>query len=243
MERTPWAIAIAVFVALVGAGCAAPGGTINPSPPATCPDHGPGAVVFAGDSLATVWPRYLTLPAGAVTIGAARAGAGFTKPPTGDPTTSFSISERLFEQLDACGDDVGLVVVSGGANDLSAGQPVEPLLDAIAELDAQLASRGVAVVWLPITPWAVSSTAPYDLRYDRRLVANEFISTPGDLTGSVVDCNEVLRVSGVTPEMLRDGYWTWADAITPDRFHLNDAGYQAYAGCLSPLLSALVPAL
>ena len=162
-----------------------------------------------------------------------------TQPATGDPSTSFSISERLLAQLDACEDDVGLVVLSGGTNDLSVGQSPAPLTAAMTALDAELAARGVAAVWLPITPWAVSVTATYDLRYDSRLVVNGFVGTPGNLV-AVIDCNDVLRAPGVTPEMLRAEYWTWADAITPDRYHLNDAGYRAFADCRSPQLDALV---
>lgn len=82
MHPKPWAVATAICLALVGAGCTQPGVSggsgVNQSPPTVCPHRGPDTVVVAGDSIAGMWTQHLSFPDGTVTVNNARGGAGFT---------------------------------------------------------------------------------------------------------------------------------------------------------------------
>ena len=241
--RTPRPLIILALAAL--AVCAAcnpqsPATTTTPTEDFSCPHPGPNTVVVAGDSLNTHWPRYLTLPDGTEVINIAKGAAAFTNPLTGDFATSISISERLLAELDLCGNDVGAVVVGGGVNDLSRGRGSAPLIAAVSNLDAELAARDIRVIWQPITPWAVSSNLFWDARYDQRLEFNEWLTTPGNVTGTVVDCNRALADPASAAEVMNPAYHTWADLFTQDRYHPNMEGYAMYAACLSPHITSAI---
>lgn len=215
--------------------------TSTTSPPA-CGTAGQLSVVTAGDSIVAGWSPRLALGASVNVISTAKGGAGFTTPTTGDPATSSNITELLLAQLDACHNDVDLVIVSGGANDLNKSQPIAALTTAVAALDAELRGRGIPVVWLPITPYALGGGATYDVRYDTRLAYNEWLRTSTDVHGTVLECNAVLQDPATAVESLRPAFYTWADTTTPDRWHPNNAGYQAFANCLSPAVTAVLTA-
>jgi hypothetical protein len=218
----------------------APATTTTPTDEFACPHPGPSTVIVAGDSLNTHWPRYTALPDGTNVITIARGAAAYTNPRSGDFSTSISISERLLAELDLCGNDVGAVIVGGGVNDLSRGLGSAPLISAVSDLDTELASRGVRVIWQPITPWAVSSSLFWDVRYEQRLEYNTWLTTPGNVTGGVVDCNQALADPRSAVEVMNPAYHTWADLFTQDRYHPNMDGYAMYAACLSPHITSAI---
>ena len=238
MPRRSVVIGLLVLGLISGGACTAPRSTtVTPMP---CDESGAPQVVYAGDSLVPQWSIRVHLPAEHGPVLVAKGGSGYTPIPTGDPLTTLSLGERLLGFLDSCAGVVALVVVHAGANDLSGGQPVGPVTEKIAELDAQLGARGVRVAWVPITPWALSNAAGYDNRYVNRLALNDWLRSPGHVTGPVLECNDSLRVPGADPEVLDPRWWSYADAFSVDRYHPNLAGYDAYAACMEPQINALL---
>lgn len=207
--------------------------TLTTTPPElTCSIPGPRVVIYAGDSLVGQWPQYMQLPIGSIAYNTAKGGAGYTA-----VNPEYNIGARLLRQLDVCDNNVGMVIVSGGINDLAVDQPVQGLIDAVSALSTELASRGVRVVWLPITPFALyPPSLSYDHRYDSRLEYNAWLSS-GGVVGDIIDCNPSLRDAYSAVEALNPNYWSYTPGV--DRWHLNQAGYRAFASCLSPAIAAL----
>ena len=256
--RLPKLLAFAVVLAAMSTACTTtpgPGGTTSVPPtiaptPFTCDTPGSNVVVFGGDSLVVQWPQYLALPPGTVSYNTARAATGFGAPVTVNPADSSNIGQRVLAQLDACNNDVGLVVIGGGVNNLAGGQPLAPLLTEVAALSAQLAARNVAVLWIPITPWVLytSPGAPvvpsllYDGRYDNRLAYNTWLATPGNVIGAAPNCNSTLADPNNGRESLDPIYYSWLGLWQPDRYHpLKPTGYQAFTACLSPVVASYLP--
>jgi lysophospholipase L1-like esterase len=213
----------------------------QPAPPFTCPDPGDHVVVVAGDSLGGAWPGYVSWPSGTVVINVSKGGASLGSSFTGNPPESYSIAERALAQLDVCGNDVGLLIVSGGVNDLAGGQDPQLLIDAAGSLNQQLELRGVPVAWIPIVPWALDPPLlSYDARYDHRLTFNRWLATPGSVSGSVLDCNTPLLLPGFPEEPLDPDFFSYLGLFQVDRFHPNSAGFAAYGACLGPLVSGVL---
>jgi hypothetical protein len=205
----------------------------------TFPNPGQNVVVVAGDSLAGAWPNYVSFPAGTVVHNVSWGGASLGASWTGNPPESYSIAERALAQLDACGNDVGLVIISGGVNDLAAGQDAQLPIDAAASLNQQLELRGVPVAWIPIVPWALDPPLlSYDLRYEHRLTFNQWLAAAGSVSGAVLDCNATLREPGALVEQLDRDFFSYLGLFQVDRFHVNAAGYRSYGTCLGPLVTA-----
>ncbi|HPB45333.1 MAG TPA: SGNH/GDSL hydrolase family protein [Microthrixaceae bacterium] len=223
-----------LIISLVGCSDSTPQSGTHPS--AGC--DGEARVMFAGDSIMVETVARLGFPTGVVWGSVATGSSGFTRPLTGDDSTSRNIGERVLAALDSCNSEVDLVVFNGGINDLMSAQPLAPLVDAVTALDDELAARGIATVWLPITPWVVSTLTPFDHRYERRLEYNDWLRAAKG-NDRVLECNDVLASPGAAVEQMNSAYRTMADLVTPDRVHPSSAGYQVYANCLTPKLAAL----
>ena len=170
------------------------------------------------------------VPQGTRVLNLSRGSAAYSGEATPDVATTFSILQRLEAQLDACNWDVGLVIVSGGVNDLAAGQTTDGMKSGAEAISASLAARGINTVWVPILPWAVDATHPHDFRYEHRLDFNQWLTTPGRVNGPVLECNSIMRASG-NPEVLAPGYARYV-GFTLDAFHINDPAKWAFGACV-----------
>lgn len=192
-------------------------------------------VMYGGDSLAGHWPLFVTLPTGVTAFNTARGGSAFGGNYTDDPTMD-TIGARVLAQLNACGNTVGVVAISGGINDLNQGQPPSGTINAIRALDAELFRRGVAVVLLTIHPIAPNTELARTIQAHRRAV-NAWMTASGNLHAHVVDCTGALE-SSPGSDVLKFDYWTFENLLTVDPQHMNDNGYAAMAACARPAILA-----
>lgn len=193
-------------------------------------------VVYDGDSLVTKWPAWVDLPAGHAPYNTARGGSFYSR----DISPELkAIGSRVLADLDECGNGIGAAVISGGAVDLSWGVSASEVITALDALDQKLQARGVPTVFLTITP--VSDGTPWVAAHqaDRQTI-NNWMRTPGNLHGTVVDCASVLE-SAPGSDVLAKKYWNYTDWLgTIDILHPNDAGFEVVADCIQPsILAAL----
>ena len=230
--------ACAAISLLATVGCAVnPGRGDGPAPdavPPRCP-FDPAVTMVVGDSVATEWFKYVTWPQGITVFSTSYGGSGYTM-----TDLSVNIGQRVQRQVDACGADLGNVILSAGIADLAAGQPVEPLIAAVRTLSENLRIQGIPVTWLTITPFSDYNRPGGDDRDTRRLAFNAWLTTPGSVTGEVIDCSSTLA-DPVRPTFLDARFYQWVGILQADNFHLSDDGYQAYAACISTALAAPAP--
>lgn len=190
--------------------------------------------MYGGDSIAGHWPGWITLPANDSAFNTARGGSSFGGNYTSDPTMD-TIGARVLTQLNTCGNNIGAVAISGGLNDLTEGQAPSVAINAIQSLDATLYARGVHTVMLKIHP--IPQGTPTELAVQaHRQAVNTWMSTPGNLHATVVDCTSVLE-SSPGSDTLNYEYWTFENIVTVDPVHMNDAGYAAMGHCAQTAIS------
>lgn len=195
--------------------------------PEYCP-YDDAVVQSNGDSIGAGYTHMLRLPEGLSLFNAAQ----------GSSTLTLSlrvpvIGDRVKEWVERCGNP-GVVVVQGGIIDLTFGVPVETMQAAVLELSAWLEARGIPTVWLGIHPFP--HVSPYMAHDPRRVAYNEWLTTPGNLWGSAVDCTPVLQ-DPARPGTMNPAYWKIVDLFgSPDGLHPNTAGYTAMAECVKPLI-------
>lgn len=229
--------ALGLLLVAVMAGCVPSSSSQNISWVAPkCPlDH--SVVMYGGDSIAAHWPAFVLLPNGISAFSTARGGSAFGGNYRPDPTMD-TIGDRVLAQLDACGDDVGVVAISGGVNDLVEGPSATVAIDAIRALDAELYRRGVPTVMLTIHPIAPNTDTARAIQPGRRAI-NAWMTTSGNLHAEVVDCTGALE-SAPGSDVLRSSFLTYENLLTVDPLHMNDSGYAAMAACARPaILDAL----
>lgn len=229
------ALAITAMLSVVGCvpESAGPPSVTWTRPP--CP-FGSNIVAFGGDSLVTQWPRFVPLPSDVMPYNTAKGGSAYTGNLTTDPNYG-TIGSRIIDDLNACGSGIGAVVLSGGHVDLSYGRTAEQVIASIDDLDQQLYDRGVHAVFLAITP--VSADADWYVHFQsKRQAINAWMTTPGNMHGTVVDCAPQLE-SSPGSDALAQKYWNYIDAFgTIDLVHPNDAAYAVIGTCIQPAVLA-----
>lgn len=223
----------ACFVALVSTTVLISTGCWTPPPPpgATCP-FAANTIQLNGDSNGTQLPQYLDV-AGHVVFNGAQGGAAFSVD-TGVPT----IGSRVRQYLTDCGRPAA-IVIEGSTNDFSHQRTSEQIVDAVSELDQFLVSQDLTVVWTTMHPVPNNgSWTPAML--DARTEYNAWLTTPGNVSGTVVDVTAALDAEA-DPGWLDPAYYEIVDVLgNPDPLHVNQAGYQAWADALEdPLALAL----
>lgn len=235
VRRAAQLLAVATMLTVTACGPQTPGpDAINWQRP-YCPLDSK-VVVYGGDSLVTKWPAYITLPPDLVPYNTAKGGLMYSRNVTPDPTWG-TVGSNVIDDLDECGNNIGAAVFSGGAVDLSWGISGNEVIGAIQQLDTELYNRGVHAVFLTITP--VSDATPWFPAHqvDRQAV-NNWMKTPGNMHGTVVDCGPVLE-SSPGSDILATKYWNYTDVFgTIDLLHPNEAAYAAIAECITPAILA-----
>ena len=193
-------------------------------------------VVYGGDSLVAKWPAYIQLPAGLVPYNTAKGGSMYSRNTSPDPEFG-TVGSRVLADLDACGNDIAVAVFSGGAVDLSWGVSGGEVITAIDALDEQLHARGVPAVFLTITPVS-NATLWFPAHQADRQAVNNWMKTPGNMYGTVVDCGPSIE-SSPGSDALAPKYWNYTDMFgTIDLLHPNEAGFAAIADCITPTVLA-----
>lgn len=176
-------------------------------------DHRP-VVLFLGDSLIEHGPWAHALPE----YRTVNQGAG------GD--TALGVHSRLRHALTVpdLGGGPDAVVLMIGTNDLTLKVPVPEIADGVGAILADLATRAT----------------------EAHLVVNSVPPRTARMRGKLRALNEAVRA--VTAEQGGDFVDLWpvlADEdgrlradLTPDKLHLNDAGYEAWISVLRPALRA-----
>lgn len=193
-------------------------------------------VIYGGDSLTTKWPAYVTLPTDAAPYNTAKGGSMYSRNYLPDPAFGTTGS-RVLAELDACSDDIGVAVYSGGGVDLSFGISGNEVIDAIDLLDQAMHARGVDTVFVTMTPVS-DATVWFPAHQADRKAINTWMTTPGNLHGTVVDCGPALE-SAPGSDVLAHRFWNYTDIFgTVDILHPNEAGYEAIAACAQPAILA-----
>jgi len=239
MFRTTRLAIACVAIALVAAvGCTVnPGRGDGPAPdaiPPRCPFDRTMTMVV-GDSVATEWYRYMVWPQGITVFSTSYGGSGYTM-----TDLSVNMGQRVQRQIDACGTKLGNVFLSAGIADLAIGQPIEPLEAAVTSLSESLRIQGIPATWLTITPFSDYNRPGGDVRDTNRVAFNSWLTTPGNVTGRVIDCSASVA-DPARPTFLNPQYYKWVGILQADNFHLSDEGYQAYAACISAAIAAPPP--
>ena len=195
MNQKRWYVGAAiVLVAIIATACGpqptGPTTTLLPASPPYCPFDA-HLVMFGGDSLATQWPNDVTLTSGTTAFNTAVGGSAYGGSYTSGVDT---IGDRVLAQLNNCGNDVAVAALSGGVNDISQGQPVATAIAGIRALDVELHARGVHAVFLTIHP-VPDTTAWFAANQSRRRQINTWMTTPGNMFGTVVNCSPFLESS------------------------------------------------
>lgn len=234
-------VTVLVVTVLMGAACVpSPTGpdAISSTRP-YCP-FDDKVVIYGGDSLVSKWPAYITLPADREPYNTAKGGSMYSRNVSPDPDFG-SVGSRVLDELDACGNDIGVAVFSGGAVDLSWGVSAGEVTTAIDSLDEQMHARGVPTVFLTITPVSDATLWFPAHQADRRAI-NTWMTTPGNLHGTVVDCGPALE-SSPGSDALATEFWNYTDMFgTIDLLHPNEAGFEAVAACIRPAVLAALGA-
>jgi lysophospholipase L1-like esterase len=221
-------------VVLVSGSACAPGAVGTAAPdgvPPVCPFNSSVSMVV-GDSVAAEWQKYVTWPQGTIGFSTAYGGAGYTV-----TNPALNLEQRLQRQVASCGAGLGNVILHGGIADLARGQPVEPLIAAVSALSEELDSQGISVTWLTITPFSDFNRPGGDIRDINRAAFNEWLATPGNVQGRVVDCNSSIA-DPARPEFLAPAFHWLVAPFQVDHFHPNVQGYRAYAACVSEALAS-----
>jgi len=201
--------------------------------PEYCP-YDAASVQFNGDSVGAGYARELRLPAGYSKFEAAQGAATWTidvQVPT--------IATRVKQWIEQCGNP-GAVVIEGGIIDISRSIALDHLQGVITELSDWLEARGIPTVWVALHP--LPSVSSYRVFEDARLEYNAWLTSPGAVWGTAVDCTEALQ-DPAQPGALHPGFWTPIDVFnTPDGIHPNHEGYVAMAECVRPAVLAALGA-
>jgi hypothetical protein len=193
-------------------------------------------VIYGGDSLVTKWPAYVALPTDLVPYNTAKGGTMYSRDVSPDHQFG-TVGSRVLAELDACGNDVGVAVFSGGAVDLSIGLPAGEVIGAIDALDERMHDRGVPTVFLTMTPVSDATVWFPAHQTDRRAI-NSWMTTPGNLHGMVVDCGSAIE-SSPGSDVLAPKFWNYTDLFgTIDLVHPTEAGFKAVAECIQPAILA-----
>jgi len=116
-------------------------------------------------------------------------------------------------------------VVMAGINDLTGGRSVADMLTAVGQFSSYATSIGAKVTWVGVVPLPRAATIS-NREADRRSFNSGLAQRFG---GNYVDCSSSMAD---TDGFLRSGY-----SLSPIDLHLNDAGEQALAGCITAFRS------
>jgi len=226
----------AVILALVALSAAcAPGSVPDPSvtdpsvtvEPRQCP-YDEHTVQSNGDSVGFAYANRLRLDGPWTVFNAAQGASNWTI-----STQVPTIAARVREWIERCGNPAA-VIIEGGIIDITRSMPLEDVYLVVSELSDWLEARGVPTVWVALNPFP--STSPYQAKEGRRSAYNEWLTTPGRVWGSTVDCTSVLE-DPLQPATLRRDYWKVIDLFgNPDGVHPNTLGYEVMAGCVRPVV-------
>jgi len=222
--------AATVLVTAMLAGCTtAPAENIYNTAPEYCP-YDSEIVQLNGDSIGAGIARFIDLP-GYSKFEAAQGASNWTR----GSEEILTIPDRVKQWIDQCGVP-GALWVEGGIGDIIAGIPVEDLKAVYTELSDWLEVRGVPTVWLGVTPFP--GVSPYQAHNERRMEFNEWLTTPGNLWGTGIDCTWAVADPSA-PDVMAPRYWKIVDLFgNPDGLHPNNDGYAALADCVEPPLLA-----
>lgn len=222
--RAARTIAAALMVTL-GAGCAA-GPAPTTTTPVTTPADSTVGIWTLGDSQGALsndparglpWTERLgpTIGNGA----AAMHGAGWT---VAGPISGLTVPERARALTEA--NEVTRFVAMVGINDLSRGRTVAQMMAGVDELEAVAAAAGATVVYVGVVP--VPRAATIANRNATRVAFNQALA---DRFGTrYLNCDAAMS----TPT----GWLRPTMSLGPTDLHLNDAGEQALADCVSAAL-------
>ena len=220
-----------VTMAVVG-GCTTPAPTeeVFYIAPEYCP-YDSLIVQFNGDSLGAGISREVELP-GYSKFEASQGASTYTidvQVPT--------IATRVKQWIDQCGTP-GALLVEGGIIDIVWPKPLSEIQAELTSLSDYLEARDVPTVWLGVTPFP--GISDYQVHNPARIAFNDWLTTPGNLWGTGIDCTSAIA-DPAYPEVMAPRYWEIVDIFgTPDGLHPNHAGYVAIADCVEPhLLAAL----
>ena len=233
LRRAGWVLMVAVMALLTACGPQTPGPDAIDWKRPYCP-FDQNLVLFGGDSLTTKWPAYIPLPSGMTRYNTAKGGLMYSRNVTLDPTFG-TIGSNLIDDLDECGNGIGAAVFGGGGVDLSWGISGGEVIAAIDALDEEMYARSIPTIFVTMTP--VSDATPWNAAHqaDRKAV-NAWMTTPGNLHATVVDCSPALE-SAPGSDVLAQQYWNLTDVFgTVDLLHPNEAGYAAIAACVRPAI-------
>lgn len=201
--------------------------------PGTCP-YTDTTILMVGDSNAGQIPQYLQIPGYTVHSGS-RGGAAFSI----DPGIQ-TIGAGVHQLLEECGRPAA-VIVQGSTLDFIRAQTSAQVIAAVTELSEFLEGEGIPVVWSTMHPiarragWNSSMLAA-------RTEYNAWLTTPGSVTGTVVDIDPVLD-DDADPGWLAKKYWDIISLFgSPDPLHVNQAGYRDWAEALDDAVIELLPA-
>ena len=141
-----------------------------------------------------------------------------------------------------CENDVGLVVISGGVNDLAQGDSPDAMEAALTGLSAALDARGVATAWVPILPWLLTPTfTAADGRFINRAAFNDWLRQPGQVGGSLLECNGSIDLDGAPVEQLAPQYGRTDVELMESVWHPDTPGYTTFADCMDDEIAAHLP--
>jgi len=118
-------------------------------------------------------------------------------------------------------EDVQVVVLALGINDIGAGTPADTLIDGLSELADRAHARGLRVVAVTLTPYGCADGCLSPQKEAQRRLTNDWIRTTS-VFDAVADFDAALR-DPQRPERLRPAY------DSGDHLHPGDAGMAAAA--------------
>lgn len=205
----------------------------NNTPPA-CPFEGHDLVIH-GDSLGVQvgvqLPGALT-GTGYRVFNAAEGGSGYVV------NARQPIINRVKQWIEQCGNP-RMVIIQGGVNDLINNISIEQMEAAVTEISQYLEAKGVDAAFVTIHPLPdkrsnlANKPDGYQYYTPARLAYNQWLMTPGNVTGTVIDCTAVLQ-DPTNPDYMNPTFWKIIDLFgNSDGLHMSTVGYMVYAQCVA----------
>lgn len=214
-----------------------------------CPT-GTNVIQFNGDSNSTDnlgYPRFIDVPDYTEFI-VAQGGAAFTRDISftynGTPNNVIAIGSQVRQYIDACGLPK-VLVIAGSTNDYGLPRTSAQIIASVSGLSNYLSDKNVKIVWVAQQPPPKPSGQADNWSTDMITARNEYnqwLTTPGNVTGNVVNCTASLQDPS-QPGWLNPNYYRIiGDLFTQqvDTKHLNDAGYQALANCVQTKIQSIL---
>lgn len=203
-----------------------------------CPTEA-NVIQFNGDSNATGnggYSRFVDIP-GYSEHRVAWPGAAFTMDIKYNGDNVVSIGTQLKQYFDACGVPK-IVVIEGSTNDYFYGSTSAQIIQAVRGINTYLSDKNVKVVWVAQQPPPKpngQASAWSAAMLTARNEYNSWLTTPGNVAGTVADCTTALQDPSqpgwLNPNFYRIVQLDWFTQEV-DIKHLNDNGYTAFAGCV-----------